>query len=426
MTHTTRPATLPWWILLLTCAVNADLAVADHHESTDQAIPTPLEVLKPTEIDKVVPHHPGGEWPKDWVKTPLGPRVIRKGEDAATATYQECTGYTFLINSMKRPRTIRLRTGRIVLVATAWLHKTGDEVPILLTSDDEGQSWSQPREAGIHGELVDLGSGQVGCVSGGNFYFSPDGGDTWEKRASLTLPNGKPGYAHGTVVFDGKRIGAMFYYESAPHGPVAWTAYTVLRFSSDLGHTWSDPAQLPGDWYTSEGALAIARDGALVAALRTGPKRSTLDALTGATDAMIGYNDHWRRITTARTMDDGKTWTDHQVHFRWGKTHNEMITLPNGDILLTYAARIGELDGRAYHGIEAVLSHDNGKTWDWPNRYYLFRWDMMAAMHSPQSVRLCDGRIMTVFLYHYDAPWGKRLVPAALNIGMVDAIFWRP
>ena len=98
--------------------------------------------------------------------------------------------------------------------------------------------------------------------------------------------------------------------------------------------------------------------------------------------------------------------------------------MPNGDILLTYAARMGELDGMVYHGIEAVISRDHGKTWNWAQRYYLYRWSIHASMHSPQSVLLSDGRILTVFLYHYDAPWGKRILSAALNIGMIDAIYW--
>lgn len=39
---------------------------------------------------------------------------------------------------------------------------------------------------------------------------------------------------------------------------------------------------------------------------------------------------------------------------------------------MMYAARIGELDGRTYHGHDAVLSHDNAKTGDWDRRYILF------------------------------------------------------
>ena len=96
-------------------------------------------------------------------------------------------------------------------------------------------------------------------------------------------------------------------------------------------------------------------------------------------------------------MDNGRTWTDHQVHFRYGKVHTKLLTLRNGDILMTYAVRMGELEGDMYHGIEAVLSHDNGRTWDWDNRFILFRWAMHQAMHSPDSLELADGRILTLF-----------------------------
>ena len=37
--------------------------------------------------------------------------------------------------------------------------------------------------------------------------------------------------------------------------------------------------------------------------------------------------------------------------------------LPDGRLLMTHAARIGELDGRIYRGYEAVVSEDNGRTW---------------------------------------------------------------
>jgi len=70
---------------------------------------------------------------------------------------------------------------------------------------------------------------------------------------------------------------------------------------------------------------------------------------------------------------------DKHVYFKYGKTHSELLTLPNGDILLTYAIRMGELDGKIYHGIEAVFSHDNGVTWDWVHRYILFRWTCTRA-----------------------------------------------
>ena len=251
-------------------------------------------------------------------------------------------------------------------------------------------------------------------ILAGDVIFSEDGGETWsEPQPFPSLPDGRAAFAHCTFLAEGKRVTGVFYAEGKPHGPVGWTAFSYLRTSHDRGHTWGDPVFLPDAWQTSEGSIIRARDGALVVSLRTAQK-----------EGYPSYSDHWRRVTTARTFDEGKTWFDMNVYFSCGKVHTDLKIFPNGDILMTYAARIGELDGKTYHGIEAVLSHDHGKTWDWANRYYLFRWNMQSAMHSPQSVVLSDGRVMTVFLYHYDSSYGKRYLPEALNIGMVDAIFW--
>ncbi len=193
-----------------------------------------------------------------------------------------------------------------------------------------------------------------------------------------------------------------------------WSAGSLLRRSRDGGRTWNEGIWLPPQWQTSEGSLARANDGALVVSLRTAQ----------APD-MPSYCDHWRRITTARSLDEGLTWTDHQVHFDYGKVHSGLLILDNGDILMTYAVRMGELDGQIYHGIEAVLSRDHGKTWDWARRFILFRWAMHQSMHSPVSVQLADGRTLTVFLFHYDAPWDKGSFSAAV-LGMTGVVIWSP
>ena len=69
----------------------------------------------------------------------------------------------------------------------------------------------------------------------------------------------------------------------------------------------------------SEGSVARASDGALVAALRTVQE-----------PGFPSYNDHWRRITIARSLDDGLTWVDREVYFRSGKVHSDLITLADG------------------------------------------------------------------------------------------------
>ncbi|NKB70516.1 MAG: hypothetical protein GKR89_25890 [Candidatus Latescibacteria bacterium] len=243
---------------------------------------------------------------------------------------------------------------------------------------------------------------------------SADGGLTWSgKQPFPTLPDGRVTYRHGTVLVEDETLSGIFMVEGGPDKS-GWSAGSLLRRSRDGGRTWNEGIWLPPQWQTSEGSLARANDGALVVSLRTAQ----------APD-MPSYCDHWRRITTARSLDEGLTWTDHQVHFDYGKVHSGLLILDNGDILMTYAVRMGELDGQIYHGIEAVLSRDHGKTWDWARRFILFRWAMHQSMHSPVSVQLADGRTLTVFLFHYDAPWDKGSFSAAV-LGMTGVVIWSP
>ena len=126
-------------------------------------------------------------------------------------------------------------------------------------------------------------------------------------------------------------------------------------------------------------------------------------------------------------MDNGHSWTDQQVHFKYGKVHTKLLTLQNGDILMTYAVRMGELDGEMYHGIEAVLSRDNGRTWDWDHLFILFRCAMNQFMHTPESLELADGQILTVFAYHYHPSWGPSALGApGYPMGLTSAVFWTP
>eukprot|EP01046_Picozoa_sp_COSAG06_P051089 COSAG06_NODE_8256_length_2223_cov_1.250942_1_plen_170_part_10 len=141
----------------------------------------PLETVPLDIYDAELSHHPGAEYPSDWVVTPQHPVVIRRGEDASSARYHECTGSTFLINSMKRCRLVRLpESGRLVLTATGWLRKTGEEVPFTITSDTDGRSWSQPLLT-PHGSLAALGGERVGM-----FAISP--AMDWEDGALAAFP----------------------------------------------------------------------------------------------------------------------------------------------------------------------------------------------------------------------------------------------
>lgn len=392
--------------------------------SKRSAVPTPREILTLNELKRAASGQASAAYPSDRVITPHMPIAVRQ-EHPEAPKYQEAISYTFLVHSMKFAAMCRMEDGRIALVSTGWLSdKTGEERAVFITySNDEGQSWSQPREfhkgserpqpISLDGDrLVLAPADDAGFLS-----FSNDGGKTWRDKAPFpTLPDGRVSYHKGTFLVEGETITGVFCTEGPRRGPVGWSAYSLLRRSRDGGRTWNDGIWLPPEWQTSEGAVTRAQDGALVVSLRTAQPKG-----------YPSFSDHWRRITTARSADNGKTWTDHQIHFKYGKVHTDLVTLNNGNILLTYAVRMGELDGQIYHGVEAVLSRDHGKTWDWDNRFILFRWAMQQTMHSTSSLELSDGRILTLFLYHYDARWGKGSLGApGYPLGITSVVIWSP
>ena len=79
---------------------------------------------------------------------------------------------------------------------------------------------------------------------------------------------------------------------------------------------------------------------------------------------------------------------------------------------------------KTYHGIEGVLSHDHGQTWDWQNRFIIFRWLPGEGVHSPISVQLADGRILTVFQHDEAGRYNRNGAAGRANIGRVSMVIW--
>jgi hypothetical protein len=250
--------------------------------------------------------------------------------------------------------------------------------------------------------------------------FSEDAGRTWSRPEPIPhLSDGRPNYTdlclHPLVEGD---TATFIFYTTAPEESIARggnTAQTFLRRFHIGARRWDDPVFFPYEWRTSEGTLVRAPNGGLVAAFRT------------ARPGIHAYSDHWRGFLTSRSSDNGKTWSEPDLHFLYGHVHTHLLNLPDGRILLTYAARIGELEKRTYHGVEAVVSRDNGKTWDWEHRFILFRWPDECT-HSPQSAVLSDGRILTVFLHGFGYTWSDLSDNSAnlTNLGNVSAVIWSP
>ena len=352
-----------------------------------------------------------GYYHKSRVITPISPVVVRRN-GLEGPEYQEAVGYTFLPNVVAFPGLAQMDDGTLVLTLSVQT-KDGDRDEFLLFSQDEGSSWTQPRR--IPGQrLKPFNLGGDKLMLRGTFplssdkdapadclCFSDDGGQTWGDPVPVpTLPDARPfhisdlAYTHliegGTVTFAGWSPVPTIAAKAGESGELFTQG--VLRCYHLDTNEWDEPYYFPEAWGLNEGSLIRAANGDVVAAFRT---------------QMIGvpiHSDHEMGMATLRSTDNGRTWSEPAHHFLYGYHHCGLILLADGRILLTYVVRIGELDGLTYHGVEAVVSNDHGVTWDWERRYILCRWPHPST-HSPQSVCLSDGRILTVFMHDTRYSW---------------------
>ena len=240
----------------------------------------------------------------------------------------------------------------------------------LMESTDEGETWSAPFSPWQ--EPMTSGWGLTCCGNGviliGNGHSrSVDGGKTWQWRPLEVDPRfGKfiIGWDPCFVFPDsqGRHLLDMAYFTRNFELPES-KLLPLVRESHDAGETWSPWRGIPEFPGVSEITIIANAQGELVAAMR-------------ATTLMAPSNDHSDRLEYSISKDGGKTWAPPKVVAGSGRHHPSMALLPDGRIAMTYVVRHGypDEDGRHVYGIEAVLSHDGGHTWDVDHRYQLARW----------------------------------------------------
>ena len=391
------------------------------------------EAMHTISFDEAVSNHvtgTDGQFQATRVTTTVAPVVVRQHAIPGGAPrYQEASGYSFLFNSPKYPGLCAMDDGTLVLTLTVAL--TGEVVvqeedgivrtfvdegtrdDVILSSHD-GVEWSQPVAIpGYRTTPMNLGGDRLllrGWTSKMDvpetfvLWFSSDRGKTWSEAEDVApLPDGRRVITDVSpnMLIEGDLVHWLFMVESLPDSD--WGAETCLRTYNHVTHSWKEPFFFPEAWIrfgrTSEASLCRAGNGDMVASFRSGrPGPSQLPA------------DKWRGLVTATSADDGRSWSDPVVHSLYAHVHSSLLRLADDRILLTYAVRLGEIDGQLYHGHEAVLSHDHGQTFDWAHRFVLFR-GTDGAMHSPQSVQLplspgtADPRILTVVMHPISYTW---------------------
>jgi hypothetical protein len=328
-----------------------------------------------------------------------------------------------------------------VLLAASWHDGTSDkaavsEKPVIAISRNRGDTWSEwtavPGAAGRPVMLTDLGKGRLVFQTDplgprlSKQYFSKDYGRTWPESRGLqaaankgTTGDGKaPGFfgAEGNAWVDrdkqglAKRIGQIGWnYDPAKRWPKD-PANGIIRWSKDGGRSWSDEA-IPKAWTyqekhkgktyargISEGSLVRAANNWLVAALRTDIPARYLD---------VPHNDSLEGTGISISKDDGKTWSPVKILFDAGRHHAHLLRLPGGELVLTVIVRVDVQDGKlaSYRrGLEAILSHDNGQTWDVAHKYILDGFSFLDAKQwfngecgHLSSTLLYDGSLLTCY-----------------------------
>ena len=244
-------------------------------------------------------------------------------------------------------------------------------------------------------------------------YFSHDYGRSWTERVAVQpAENGGTWGTEGNPLVDRDENGVAvriaetgynFAEGPFPDNPTC----EFIRWSSDGGRKWEDEV-MPSTWRwkssfkgktyvrsVSEGGLVRAHNGWIVAALRT-------DTLP---EHIPLHYDNYEGIAVSVSKDEGKTWSPLLRLFDGGRHHPNLVCLPNGDLVMTYIVRadINEGDLVSYtHGCEAIVSHDNGLSWDTASRYVLDEFayydevNLTVSGHLYSTV-LDDGSVLTTY-----------------------------
>ena len=330
------------------------------------------------------------------------------------------------------PLGLALMDNGKIAMAGALLDGEGETLTtsgMIYFSDDGGETWSE-RQTLPGGKrpmmFTYLGGGNLSyrVEAGSMRYFSSDYGKTWTE--TVPVPplrcNGRRARGEGNTAVDrdadGNAVRVMeisFDWATGKHFPRD-DCSAEFRYSLDGGRTWQDEISPPTWKYTveydgkkivrgvGEGSVVRAGNGWLVAALRTDvpPRfwRYHYDNLMGTAISI--------------SKDNGRTWSPLRLLYDAGRHHANLQRLPNDDLVLTMIKRcdidLGADEPKSHkRGLEALVSHDNGLTWNRDRRFVLDEFDYLDPAHwrycmcgHLTSLALPDGSVLSAYGHHLD------------------------
>ncbi len=240
------------------------------------------------------------------------------------------------------------------------------------------------------GSLIVLASGWGGPKFRGRILKpwvnrSKDGGRSWSRSESVTLPQGFDYLIpFGNVItISGRTLAAPFYHEqinlSVPQEPGRKrTGTSYLLFSHDDGLTCGDAVVVAAEDCNETAVLRLASDRWL-AAVRT-------------------FQD--AHLDQYISTDEGRTWSRSGPLTLPSHHPAHLLKLADDQVLLTYGIR-----ERHHQGIGIRVSEDRGQTWKAPTR--LVNLEGTTDGGYPATVQLADGSLLTAY-YSNGIPQHRR------------------
>jgi hypothetical protein len=344
-----------------------------------------------------------------------------------------------------KPSMAMLASGELVMVALIQDQLPGGKVrewTPLWRSSDGGRTWSE------RAELKDMiGREQwLTCTSDGTLlatchllvqdvnnrdgythsylHRSTDGGRTWQRqrisaqkfpsppekgttlsRNVVELPDGTLLLGVGVNEYDSGKV--AFLWKSRDGG-ASWdksgSRVTIGGYGDRPYHNW--------DSFFSEDFTFLTRSGKLLHFIRCGPPAQMYPMNDGRPTPTL--DDSGDRTMRCESEDGGGTWGAVRDHGDYGMMYPRVIWLADGRLLMTFTQR-----SLVYPiGLQAILSGDEGETWDFDHDRIVIEgktpWGMPSGGGFGNTLQLADGTLVSCYSYR-----------AADNKTYVEVARWR-
>jgi hypothetical protein len=365
----------------------------------------------------------------------LSASVSSLGEQAALLTTELASERVTVAQGGYFPRMLLLRDGEILLTCkTGAPHVGKASRASLLRSRDGGRTWSAPVTVFDYPDALDS-TDALGELRDGTLLFaafsstwagtdprpdyatdkeyrtdtyvirSVDKGVTWEKPIKVNTAPYTWAAPFGRIVSlpDGSIL--LSCYGGYPpvsdeHSPARKESergtFCFLLRSRDGGRNWGDLSLIARHY--NETTLLRLPNNKLLAVMRSA--------------------DEDKHLASCSSHDQGRTWSAPKQITSRSEHPGDLLMLADGRVLLTFGVR------HKPFGVQAMLSKDNGESWDSKRRFVLALDGDHGDIGYPISVQRGDGRIVTAYYIVYGPydPFGIKGV--APKSAYTKAVIW--